>query len=121
VTVRKQEKGTVPNVFYIEGDTVSLTPSATRNESNFMWSKQDAGVGHYAGKDSFLADSSDSNGNGADFKRVYDAPDKGLLWGWQVPAYLLTKSIGAGIGLLLSIMLVTSDRDGTFFVDSAEI
>lgn len=118
VTVRKQDKGTVPNVFYIEGDTVMLTPSETKNESNFMWSKQGAGVGHYAGKPDFLTDTSDSNGNGSDIKRVYDAPDKGLLWGWQVPAYLLTKSIGAGIGLLLSVMLIGSDSNGTFSVDS---
>ena len=116
VTVRKAEKGTVPNVFYIEGDTIMLTPSETRNESNYMWSNQGAGVGHYAGKPDFITDNSDSNES--DYKRVYDAPAKGLLWGWQVPSYLLTKSIGAGIGLLLSIMLIGSDSDNTFSIDS---
>lgn len=29
-------------------------------------------------------------------RRAYDAPQKGILWGWQVSAYLWTKSIAAG-------------------------
>ena len=29
-------------------------------------------------------------------KRVYDTPDKGVLWGWEVNAYILTKAIAAG-------------------------
>ncbi len=36
VTVRKPEQGTAPKLFYIEGDDVSLTPTAA--QSNFMWS-----------------------------------------------------------------------------------
>ncbi|MHA2099010.1 MAG: 4Fe-4S dicluster domain-containing protein [Candidatus Kariarchaeaceae archaeon] len=116
VTVRKPEKGTVPNVFYIEGDSIMLTPSETKNESNFMWSKQDAGVGHYAGKLDFLSDTSDSNGS--EYKRVYDAPDKGLLWGWQVPAYLLTKAIGAGLGLLLSLTIIGTANDSAWSLET---
>jgi formate-dependent nitrite reductase membrane component NrfD len=29
-------------------------------------------------------------------RRVYDAPNKGVLWGWEVSAYILTKAIAAG-------------------------
>ena len=36
--------------------------------------------------------------------RVYDAPSKGVLWGWEVPAYIWTKSIAAGLLLVLAIV-----------------
>ncbi|MCB9101536.1 MAG: polysulfide reductase NrfD [Anaerolineales bacterium] len=36
VSVRKPEQGTAPKLFYIEGDDVGLTPTATK--ANFMWS-----------------------------------------------------------------------------------
>ena len=29
-------------------------------------------------------------------RRVYDTPDKGILWGWEVSAYVVTKAIAAG-------------------------
>jgi Fe-S-cluster-containing dehydrogenase component len=29
-------------------------------------------------------------------KRAYDAPSKGILWGWEVSAYIWTKGIAAG-------------------------
>jgi formate-dependent nitrite reductase membrane component NrfD len=29
-------------------------------------------------------------------RRVYDAPAKGVLWGWQVPAYIWTKAVATG-------------------------
>jgi formate-dependent nitrite reductase membrane component NrfD/ferredoxin len=37
VTVRKPEQGTTPKLFYIEGDDVVLTPTATLTGSSFMW------------------------------------------------------------------------------------
>ncbi len=48
VTVRKGEKGTLPALFYIEGDQDALEPSATQSIMSTMWSQQDRGVGHYA-------------------------------------------------------------------------
>ena len=33
-------------------------------------------------------------------RRVYDAPDKGVLWGWEVSAYIWTKAIAAGAFIL---------------------
>lgn len=35
-------------------------------------------------------------------RRAYDAPNKGVLWGWQVSAYVWTKAIAAGMGLVAS-------------------
>lgn len=33
-------------------------------------------------------------------RRVYDAPGKGVLWGWEVSAYVWTKAIAAGAFLV---------------------
>ena len=48
-------------------------------------------------------------------RRVYDTPDKGILWGWEVSAYVTTKAIAAGAFLvpLLAIMLGYEISDTT--------
>lgn len=137
VTARKVEKGTRPKLFYIDGDEVALNPTATPQQSDYMWSAQSSGVGHFAkyaealvakadpitmvkqlsgdndtsdqtpGK--ALPDSEASQGNGNPItdllrtkaRRVYDAPVKGVLWGWEVSAYVWTKAIAAGSFLLV--------------------
>jgi len=130
VMVRKPEKGTNPNVFYINGDEVSLSPGLTPRNDNYIWSSQSNGVGHYAkyaeslSKKSYDEMASELAGTSsktttyagdsqqaqssmavimqkADPKRVYDTPDKGILWGWEVSAYLVTKAIAAGAVLVL--------------------
>lgn len=37
---------------------------------------------------------------GAKFRKIHDAPSKGVLWGWEVSAYVWTKAIGAGAFLV---------------------
>lgn len=37
VTVRKPEQGTAPKLFYIDADQATLTPTAARTGSTFMW------------------------------------------------------------------------------------
>ncbi len=129
VTVRKQEKGTSPNVFYINGDEASLNPDLTATSDDYVWSAQERGVGHYARAVEKLAWSNedvvqalmeqsrqDRSGEtppkksieilmqgGAGPRRAYDAPAKGILWGWEVPAYVLTKAISTGIFLLFML------------------
>lgn len=107
VSVRKQEKGTNPKLFYIDGDRVSLNPTATEIEDNYMWSSQATGVGHFA---KYAEERIANSPVAEEFKkqnfvqieprkkarRVYDAPNKGTLWGWEVSAYILTKAIAAG-------------------------
>lgn len=134
VSVRKAAKGTVPNLYYIDGDEASLNPMATEKGGDYFWSAQTRGVGHYAKFTEKLAFSEgdlvlaamEKNGqhttagqvaqNGAaksidilmgKTQRVYDAPDKGVLWGWEVSAYVLTKAISAGAFLLPAIALLT--------------
>jgi formate-dependent nitrite reductase membrane component NrfD len=49
-------------------------------------------------------------------KRVYDTPDKGIMWGWEVSAYLVTKAIAAGAVLVLFM----SQLLGIGFTDQTE-
>ncbi|MEM6377966.1 MAG: NrfD/PsrC family molybdoenzyme membrane anchor subunit, partial [Bacteroidota bacterium] len=47
-------------------------------------------------------------------KQVYNTPDKGILWGWEVSAYVWTKAISAGmllipfIALLINPLIITT-------------
>jgi len=127
VTVRKPEKGTNPNLFYIDGDFASLNPEATDKSGDFLWNSQARGVGHYSKYAEKMMDTNDDvnllkmtldndmqaayhkketeNPNYIDVlngkaRRVYDTPDKGILWGWEVSAYVMTKAISAGAFLI---------------------
>jgi len=110
VSVRKPEKGTRPKLFYIDGDKASLDPMEANPDTEYMWSGQSSGVGHFAGTAGSLPapHSSDGANNrsakirdswtklNSSPRRVYDAPSKGVLWGWEVGAYVWTKAIAAG-------------------------
>ncbi len=127
LSVRKTAKGTQPNLFYINGDEASLNPIQTEKTDHYIWNAQTSGVGHFAKAAEELAF---SNGDAVQAaleisgqqttaaelsqkgaarsvelmlgkaQRVYDAPDKGILWGWEVSAYVLTKAIAAGLFLV---------------------
>ncbi len=133
VMVRKPEKGTNPNLFYIDGDYQSLNPEATAKSEISLWGSQARGVGHYAKAAEKMMHSNDDvnllqmtidhemesayvnktaedpnyldvlNGKA---RRVYDTPDKGILWGWEVSAYVTTKAIAAGAFLIPFLAMV---------------
>ena len=102
VSVRKPEKGTKPKLFYIDGDKASLDPTDANPGTDYMWSSQSSGVGHHVRRTvspSAFVQITTRNKIGAQAegsRRVYDAPDKGVLWGWEVSAYVWTKAIAAG-------------------------
>jgi len=125
VTARKVEKGTLPKLFYIEGDTASLDPlGAPPLDTGSVWSSQVRGVGHHApGAELATQHALDRLGQLLSLgeqqagvsprliedvrqtlatppRRAYDAPKKGVLWGWPVSAYLWTKALAAGAILL---------------------
>lgn len=112
VSVRKPEKGTNPKLFYIDGDKASLDPTETNPDTDYMWSSQSSGVGHYAkfAEEKIRSNTDrtvpqalyqiERNGKKDKARRVYDAPGKGVLWGWEVSAYIWTKAIAAGAFLL---------------------
>ncbi len=120
VKVRKPEKGTQPNLFYIDADDISLNPTATEASENF-WNSQDLGVGHFAKQAEKMAMSNAAVNHAltqinvnktkktppksidvllGKGRRIYDTPDKGILWGWEVSAYVLTKAIATGAFLV---------------------
>ena len=127
VTVRKGAKGTTPNLFYINGDEASLDPGYTPTSDEYFWNSQARGVGHYAKaaekmaysngdvvqalmevqQNSATAGEVAQNGQAKSIdimlgkaRRVYDAPNKGILWGWEVSGYVLTKAIATGAFLV---------------------
>jgi Fe-S-cluster-containing dehydrogenase component/formate-dependent nitrite reductase membrane component NrfD len=133
VSVRKPEKGTKPNLFYIDGDYQSLNPEATDKSGPGLWNSQARGVGHYAKYAERMVNTNDDinllkmsiehelqaayqkkeseNPNYIDVldgkaRRVYDTPDKGILWGWEVSAYVTTKAIAAGIFIIPFIAML---------------
>jgi len=129
VSVRKAEKGTAPNLFYIDGDEASLNPAMTEDTGEYFWNSQSLGVGHFAKEAERMAFSNgdaiaavlEANGQGTEAgelakngakksievimgkeaRRIYDTPDKGILWGWEVSGYVWTKAISAGAFLVL--------------------
>ncbi|TDI92932.1 MAG: 4Fe-4S ferredoxin [Caldithrix sp.] len=119
VTVRKVEKGTRPKLFYIDGDDASLNPASTEQSSNYMSSSQSTGVGHFAKYAEERISQSDPEKMAQQLagpstqkiiskaeevvkeaQRVYDAPDKGVVWGWEVSAYVWTKAVATGAFLV---------------------
>ena len=128
VSARKTEKGTQPNLFYIDADEASLNPTATAQTDTYLWSEQTTGVGHFAKQAEKLAFTNTDliatlleqekkqeqlrpapapksvevlmGKVGKEAKRVYDTPNKGILWGWEVSAYVFTKAIAAGAFLV---------------------
>jgi Fe-S-cluster-containing dehydrogenase component/formate-dependent nitrite reductase membrane component NrfD len=128
VQVRKPEKNTRPKLFYIEGDEVALTPALAPQNSDYMWSSQSKPVGHgrkklpgSAGQDgrvegflhTLLEKPEALLSSPAPVRRrrplatllesarrVYDPPSEGVMWGWEVPAYIWTKAVAAGAVLV---------------------
>jgi Fe-S-cluster-containing dehydrogenase component/formate-dependent nitrite reductase membrane component NrfD len=96
VQVRKPEKGTRPKVFYIDGDSTSLTPGAAPRESTYVWAERP------------LREAT------ADFpvvpqegtaRTTYDIAHK-RPWGALVSFYLWTKSLASGPILVASLLLL---------------
>jgi len=139
VKTRKPEKATQPNLFYIDADDVSLIPSATEPTNTTLWGGQEHGVGHFtkaAEKMAFdntdlVAHLMEINGGYETkegkvksprtvevvmekAKQVYNTPDKGILWGWEVSGYVWTKAISAGMLLIPVIALLS----GKLTIDS---
>jgi Fe-S-cluster-containing dehydrogenase component/formate-dependent nitrite reductase membrane component NrfD len=132
VTVRKPEQGTSPKVLYIEGDQIALHPTVFPDKpKQMMWADTVTDQGSYQHKElTQIRRSADgpairlpkmqgvpngtpvrSSGGGGGGKMAehmiqlaYNAQHK-IPWHWPVPAYLVTKGIGAGIFLFLALGL----------------
>lgn len=132
VTVRKPEQGTAPKLFYINGNDAALHPTATeRVPATYMWADAmplhaSGSNGHHATPTaSAPARHTHSNGTALRTPQTQGQPWRGPIemggtvaeqmvqvsynaqhkipWHWPVPAYLVTKGIGTGIFMLLSL------------------
>lgn len=90
VRVRKPEQGTQPKLYYIEADESAIVPTAARHDLFYMWSNRNPSL--HGGGAVYPADSPLLQRNAL---AAYDV-SHARPWGWQVPAYCWTKSIGAG-------------------------
>jgi Fe-S-cluster-containing dehydrogenase component/formate-dependent nitrite reductase membrane component NrfD len=105
VTVRRPEQGTRPKAFYIGAHEAALEPLAARHEPMYMWSdgRPDAGGGS-ARAPQLRA------------RVAYDVPRQ-RVWGGRVSAYIVTKSIGAGAGLVAVLGRVAGWGEGSPLVE----
>ncbi len=108
VRVRKPEQGTQPKLYYIDADEAAIVPTAARHEPFYMFSQRNAalhGSGAIYPPDSPLLQ--------ANALAAYDV-SHARPWGWQVPAYCWTKSIGAGAlaipAIAMALGRLTGDR-----------
>ena len=95
---RKIEAGTGPNVFYREIGEAGIDPSLTHAADGYMWANRLPGVD--LAVDELLAarDAAETRA-----RTTYDV-DHPALWGFKVSAYLFTKSLAAGIFLIVAIL-----------------
>ncbi|MBI2922094.1 MAG: polysulfide reductase NrfD [Planctomycetes bacterium] len=112
VQVRKPEQGTQPKVFYLGADAATLTPSMTQAESQQMWSTPTASEAEFA-----RSQARDHNPVDAMARTVYDTPKNRAPWGWKVAAYLWTKSIAAGVMMIVAGEAILNP-DGLSFVST---
>lgn len=121
VRVRKPEQGTQPKLFYIDADESTIVPMLAAQAGGMLWADWPShnGQGDWRGPIQI----GEGNMAGALVRstaaprETYNVPHK-IPWHWPVPAYLVTKSIGAGmftiatagmaLGLLPATPLFTS-------------
>jgi len=100
-SVRKPEQNTRPNVFYVDGAQVSLDPTLTQREpAGMMWAEV-VPIHDTSGPIQW-----DTVTQAEHMVSVsYNAQHK-IPWHWQVPAYMLTKGVGAGLWMLLGLAAI---------------
>ena len=104
VRARKPEQGTQPKLFYIDAEEASIVPTLAAQDRGMLWANwPDHGEGDWRGP----IQMGEGNMAGALMqsaaapRETYNVPHR-IPWHWQVPAYLTTKSIGAGMFIIAS-------------------
>ena len=100
VTVRRPEKGTLPQLFYKGAHQATLDPIAAMQPAGglFMWSEQARGA------DTVVSGNPNYATSSAAALLSYDVPHK-IPWDWRVSLYTWTKSIAVG-AYLVPLLLV---------------
>ena len=127
VTVRKPEQGTGPKLFYINGNDWSLHPSAAQTHDSYVWADRitEQNVSAYEHGAIALPVLKSKSGTPIRTPQEQGRPMNGpiqiggrvaeqmvqtsynaqhkIQWHWELPSYLVTKSIAGGIFMLLSL------------------
>jgi Fe-S-cluster-containing dehydrogenase component/formate-dependent nitrite reductase membrane component NrfD len=107
LTVRKPEQGTKPKLFYIDDDggRSAALPHAEQSSSNLAWDPHLASPSGLLASPALARPSVEPRrmaehlvGGRTTYNQQHRVP-----WHWQVPAYLVTKAIAAGIFLFLAL------------------
>ncbi len=107
VHARKPEQGTRPKLFYVDAEEASIVPTLAAQSGGMLWATwPDHGQGDWRGPihigESNMASALVSSA--AAPRETYNVPHK-IPWHWQVPSYLVAKSIGAGIFTIAGVGL----------------
>jgi len=126
-TVRKPEQGTGPKLFYINGNDWSLHPTASPAHDSFMWADKITEQNTSTYELPVIPSSTKTSKSGAPLRTpqeqghplngpiqiggrvaehmvqvAYNAQHK-IHWHWELPSYLVTKSIAGGLFMLMSL------------------
>ncbi|MFL5624399.1 MAG: 4Fe-4S dicluster domain-containing protein, partial [Ktedonobacteraceae bacterium] len=131
VRVRKPEQGTRPNVYYLGAEEAAINPEVAVEELPHMTMWSTILKPHH--EDESAIDRGQSlrtlktinplkpykpaeevYRNPADAHIAYDTPKNNAPWGWKVSAYLMTKSLGAGVMIVAALALALYGAQGTF-------
>jgi Fe-S-cluster-containing dehydrogenase component/formate-dependent nitrite reductase membrane component NrfD len=98
---RKTEAGTEPNVFYREVGAAGIDPGLTEEVSGYLWATRLPGI-------DLTAEEFRAEHHAAEIRArtTYDV-DHPPRWGVKVSAYLFTKSLAAGLFLVLAVLAAT--------------
>ena len=106
VSVRNPEQNTRPKLFYIEAEESAILPMAASQGSGMLWAQWPGqGNGNGGGASDWRGPIQIAPGKMAGAllrsgaRETYNVPHR-VPWHWQVPAYLVTKAIGAGAFML---------------------
>ncbi len=102
---RKTEAGTGPNVLYREVAEAGIDPSTTHAAGGYLWANQMPGSQLDAER--YLAEADDR----AKARTTYNV-EHPPLWGRRVSAYMFTKSIAAGIVLVMVLLGLLGSSGG---------
>lgn len=105
VRVRKPEQNTLPKLFYIDAEEISIVPMAAQQGDALLW-------GDLPERENTDWRGPIQIGDGkmatamvraaAPPRETYNVPHR-IPWHWQVPAYLTTKAVGAGMFIIAAL------------------
>jgi Fe-S-cluster-containing dehydrogenase component/formate-dependent nitrite reductase membrane component NrfD len=101
LSARKTEAGTGPNVLYRDVSADGIDPSLTDAAGGYLWANRLPGAALDA--EAFEAAEREAEQRA---RTTYDV-DHPRHWGARVSAYLLTKSLAAGLFLVLPLLVAT--------------